>query len=215
MDKYILKHRFHWSQRSFILSVISAFLLLVISLMVNYFANIYATRVDQQQVSDIVLSNIRVFDVDVIVNYGPIAVLSILFIIFLLRPSSIPFVLKSGSLLILVRAVFMTLTHIGQFQPQLPLSTEGVIYFISGGNDGGLFFSGHTALPFLFALTFWSIPSLGYLFLFTSIVLGLSTLLGHLHYSIDVLGAFFITYTVFVIAQKFFAKDFSLLIKNH
>ncbi len=211
MKRYFLRHKNYWSDRSFIISSIGAILFLAVSLVINYFLNIYATRADQQQVTDLVLNNVRIYDVDVIVNYGPIFLLGIIAAIFLLRPNTIPFTLKGTSLLILIRAIFMTLTHIGQFQPQIPLETTGVIHLVSGGNDGGLFFSGHTAVPFLFALTFWHEPILKYFFLAASIVLGTCMLLGHLHYSIDILGAFFITYTIFVMARRFFSKDFDVL----
>jgi hypothetical protein len=36
-----------------------------------------------------------------------------------------------------------------------------------------------------------------------------------LHYSIDVLSAFFITYTIFNICKYFFKEDWQLFIKNN
>jgi membrane-associated phospholipid phosphatase len=71
-----------------------------------------------------------------------------------------------------------------------------------GGND--LFFSGHTGAPFLLALIFWRIPPLRYLFLAWSLFFAVIVLLGHLHYTIDVLSAFFITYTIFHMSEFFF-----------
>jgi len=44
-----------------------------------------------------------------------------------------------------------------------------------------------------------------------SLIFGAAVLFGHLHYSIDVFAAFFITYAIFHIAQKFFPKDYKLL----
>ena len=49
-------------------------------------------------------------------------------------------------------------------------------------------------------------------FLLFSLVAGASVLLGHLHYSIDVFSAFFITYTIFVLAQKFFKADYQFFL---
>jgi len=37
-----------------------------------------------------------------------------------------------------------------------------------------------------------------------------AVLLGHIHYSIDVFSALFITYGIFVIAKKVFARDYLL-----
>ncbi len=72
---------------------------------------------------------------------------------------------------------------------------------------GDLFFSGHTGLPFLMALVFWKKPILRYFFIASAIGFGAVVLLTHLHYSIDVLSAFFITYTIFHIAEFLFRKD--------
>jgi membrane-associated phospholipid phosphatase len=77
------------------------------------------------------------------------------------------------------------------------------------GDD--LFFSGHAGLPFLLALIFWDDVLLRTIFLGFSVLFSIVVLLGHLHYSIDVASAFFITFTIFVIAKKFFKKDWDLL----
>jgi membrane-associated phospholipid phosphatase len=73
-----------------------------------------------------------------------------------------------------------------------------------------LFFSGHTGLPFLMALIFWKNKLLRYSFLFLSVFFGLIVLLGHIHYSIDVLSAFFITYTIWHVSEKLFPKDLQI-----
>jgi prolipoprotein diacylglyceryltransferase len=46
------------------------------------------------------------------------------------------------------------------------------------------------------------------LFLAASVVFGVIVLLSHLHYSIDVFSAFFITYSIYHIAIKLFRKDY-------
>jgi membrane-associated phospholipid phosphatase len=48
-----------------------------------------------------------------------------------------------------------------------------------------------------------------------SFILGASVLLGHVHYSIDVFAAPFMTYTIFVIAKKFFPKEYASLAHQH
>jgi hypothetical protein len=73
-----------------------------------------------------------------------------------------------------------------------------------------LFFSAHTGMPFLGALAFWKEKEIRYFSLFGSLFFAVVVLLGHLHYSIDVASAFFITYGIFHIAQYFFPKDWKL-----
>jgi len=46
------------------------------------------------------------------------------------------------------------------------------------------------------ALLFWKNKIMRYIFIFGALSFGVIVLLGHLHYSIDVLAAFFITYTI-------------------
>lgn len=211
MGEILLKHRTHWRDQSFYISTLWAGLLMSMSVIINNAANNYAVLRGKNPVTDIVLSNVRVFNVDYVVNYGPLLIFILVFIILFLRPSAIPFTVKSLALFIFIRAGFISLTHLGQFEPQLILSTNDLLNFLGGGNSGGLFFSGHTGVPFLLTLIFWDNKILRWGFGVISIVLGTAMLLGHLHYTIDVVGAFFITPTIFYLAQKFFKRDYELL----
>jgi membrane-associated phospholipid phosphatase len=87
-----------------------------------------------------------------------------------------------------------------------------MLAYLTSGND--MFFSSHTGLPFLMSLIFWGNYRLRIFFILASMILAASVLLGHLHYSIDVFAAYFITYTIFHIAQKFFKQDYELLLKD-
>ena len=80
-------------------------------------------------------------------------------------------------------------------------------------SGGDLFFSSHTGLPFLAALLFWEHKIYRYIFLALSLIFGAVVLLGHLHYSIDVFSAFFITYGIYHISRTFFKKDLKLFEK--
>lgn len=173
----------------------------------NYFANIYAEQAATNSVTDLILSHTPVFNVDFIMTYGVTAFGVFVFILLLTRPAMIPFATKSMALFIIIRAVFISLTHIAQFTPQASLNPSAILGFFGDGNGGGLFFSGHTGLPFLLCLMFWDDRVLRYLFLTASVVFGTSMLLGHLHYSIDVLAAFFITYAIYHMTLLFFPQD--------
>ena len=172
----------------------------------------YATQVASNPVNDIFLSNLPVFNVDFIVNDLAIAFLIFILGLLFLEPKRIPFTLKSAALFIVIRSLFVILTHLGPF-PQ-----RSVIYpddFFRAFNIGGdYFFSGHTGLPFLMALIFWDEKWIRYISLVASVVFGTAVILGHLHYSIDVFGAFFITYTIFQIAKYFFPEDYKLFSKK-
>ena len=205
MRKWIEIQKGYLSDRKFIISILFAVVLLVISLIINYYAGLYADRKASNSVTDIILSNIRVFDVDGIFNYGAILFWVFMTGLFLLQPQKIPFTLKAVATFILIRALFISLTHIAPFPTSIATDPASLIGKFTFGAD--LFFSGHTGLPFLMALIFWNNIWLRILFIGSSIMFGAVVLMGHLHYSIDVLSAFFITYTIYHIAEFFFKKD--------
>ena len=201
MKKYFA----HYKDRDFLISFFTAILFLAISLIINFYAGQYATESASSSVTDIVLSNIRVFDVGYIFTYGAVVFWAFVLLLGFYYPRKFPFVLKSIALFTVIRAVFISLTHIGPFPTQLVMETGNILSKFTFGGD--LFFSGHTGLPFLMALVFWKNKVLRYIFLISSVIFGAVVLMGHIHYSIDVLGAFFITYTIFHIALFLFKKD--------
>jgi hypothetical protein len=206
-------YSFHFKDKAFVWSFFLSFLILIFSLIINFYAGLYATKIASNSVTDIILSNIRVYDVDGIFVYGPWVMWIFVSGLLLLKPYKIPFVLKSVSLFILIRSIFISLTHIGPFPTGVAItSTRMITDFTSGGD---LFFSAHTGLPFLLALIFWKHKILRWLFVATSIFFGIVVLLGHLHYSIDVFSAFFITYAIYHIALQFFKKDEQLFHSGH
>ncbi len=202
---WLSKFKDHFSDKEFVFSVLSALFLLLASFVINWYAGTYATEKASNAVTDVVLSNTRVFDVDGIYIYGPIVLW--IFVIFLCLKDlhKFPFTVKSIALFVVIRSLFITLTHLGPFPLQAPVDPSNLINWFAFGGD--LFFSGHTGLAFLMALVFWENKALRILFIATSILFGAVVLLAHLHYSIDVLSAFFITYTIFHIAKVFFKKD--------
>lgn len=195
-DKYFLK--------SFSLSI----LFLVTSLIVNFYAGTYATERASNYVTDIILSNIPVFDLDGVFIWGSFILGSFIALICIYKPERIPFTLKSIALFVIIRSLFITLTHLGPFPSQIAIDSN-LLSKMSFGGD--LFFSGHTGLPFLLALIFWKNKITRYIFLSFSVMFAIVVLLAHLHYSIDVLAAFFITYSIFHISEYFFKRDRDML----
>ena len=212
MNHIIGKHKSCWSQKSFLFSALLAFLFLASSLVFNYAADNYATKNASNSVTDIILDNIPVVDVAGIFIYG--AILFTLFVVILLikEPRQIPFIVKSIALFVFIRAIFISLTHLGPILSQASQISNIIFSNLMFGPD--YFFSGHTGLPFLMALSFWSNKYLRNIFLATSFIFGASALVGHYHYSIDVFAAFFISYGIFHIARWLFAKDYKLFLSS-
>jgi hypothetical protein len=186
-------------------SLLEAIILFIVSVYVTHLASRYAEINASNYVEDIILSNTPVFDFELIFVHGAIMLtLFVVVLCFFFRKTA-PFLIKTVSLFIIIRAVFVSLTHLGPYPTKLNLDS-GMLDFITTGND--LFFSGHTGLPFLVALIFWNHFYVRTLFLVSSVIFGIIVLLSHLHYSIDVFAAFFITYSIYHIAIKLFHKDY-------
>lgn len=212
MRHIIKRHKEFWSDKVFSGLAFDGILLLAASLVINYYTGTYASIRASNSVSDLFLDNLPILNVNFIFIDG--FILFILFIAALLfhQPKKIPFLLKTAALFVFVRAIFMTLTHIGPFPLQSPLETGDIVgKFIFSGD---LFFSGHVGLSFLMALIFWPSARIRMIFIGLSVIFGAAALLGHLHYSIDVFAAYFITYSIFMISQKLFAKEYKILLNN-
>ena len=206
MKLFANKYKIYFSDRKFLLSLLFSFVFLLLSLVVNFYAGTYATERASNPVTDIILNNIPVYDVDMIFIYGPLVLWIFVSLLCLYEPKRIPFILKIIALFEIIRSVFITLTHIGPFPDHITIDkTSRMIKDFTFGGD--LFFSAHTGLPFLMSLSFWNNKFLRIIFFITSVFFGAIVLMGHLHYSIDVLAAFFITYTIFHIGEIFFKKD--------
>ncbi len=212
MEKIIHKHKFLWSQKSFCLSTFFGVSFFFVSLFINYVANIYISSRTGNHVSDLILDNLPVVNVEFIFFEGFMIFLALTIFFLLREPLKIPFAIKSIAIFMIIRSVFITLTHLAAPIDHSFVDLNRFIQEMSSGND--LFFSGHTGLPFLIALNFWENKRLKLLFVLISLVFGASVLLGHLHYSIDVFAAFFITYGIFVITKKIFPKDYNMLLEK-
>ncbi|MCX6702507.1 MAG: phosphatase PAP2-related protein [Candidatus Wolfebacteria bacterium] len=205
MRKIIDKHRNIWKEKEFREAFSWGIFLFILSLVANNIAGNYATEVASNSVTDIILNNVPVFNVGPILVYGSI-VLSVFIIGLLVHdPKKAPFVLKSMGLFYLIRSLFISMTHLGPFPGQAFLPHNRIWDNFNFGAD--LFFSGHTGMSFLLALILWKNKTLRYILLACSVGFGVTVLLGHLHYTIDVFAAFFISYAIYNLSVKFFKKD--------
>jgi hypothetical protein len=209
-------YKIYFTNKKFLIAFFSAAILLVASLVVQYHASFYVTRSISEPVTDIVLSNTRVWDVGGIFVWGALLLTFIAVIVGFRKPNYTPFIMDSIAFFTLIRSFFVSLTHISPFPTRALIESAFFQHSwfngIFTGND--LFFSGHTGVPFLLALIFWKNKTLRYVFLGFSVVFAVVVLLGHLHYSIDVASAYFITYTIFHLCQVVFKKDWELFLKE-
>jgi hypothetical protein len=131
--------------------------------------------------------------------------LTFIFLVFFVR--YVPFLLFSSVLLSFLRSTFVIMTNMGSPAGQ-PLIDSAYTF------GGDLFFSGHTAIPFLWALVFWDNKYLRHFFFVCSFVFGAAALLGRFHYSIDVFSAPFFAYGVYKISEKIFPKYYNYTKKD-
>ncbi len=188
----------------FVWSTITGVACFVSAFYVNIFAILFATDHASNKVTDLVLSNIPKFDVDGYFVYGTFIFAALCALLILSEPKRIPFTLKTLALFWVIRSAFTTLTHIAPDVSSSPDFGPAVNRIFFGADT---FFSGHTGMPFLGALAFWRYKAIRYAFLVGTVFFGAVVLLGHLHYSIDVAAALFITYGIFDVAKWLFPRD--------
>lgn len=124
-------------------------------------------------------------------------------IIFLAKkPVQLVFTIQVYTLMVAVRIIAMYLLPLEPPAKMIVLNDPFVEYFGTGRIlTKDLFFSGHTATLFILFLVFdKKVPR--YLFLFLTILIAISVLLQHVHYTIDVFAALFFTYSCYKLLRK-------------
>jgi len=205
MKKLTNRYQELWHEKSYVFSIIIGILFLVASLGVNTTALRFAERDVGSATTDILLDNLPVINTDIVFSEGAMIFIFFLFFLLLLEPETAPFILKAIALFICIRSGFVIMTHIAPYPDHILTDLIDIRYITSGAD---LFFSGHTGLPFYLALFYWKRKELRLFFIFCSITGAVAVILGHLHYTIDVFSAYFISYGISDIAQKIFANDF-------
>jgi len=115
---------------------------------------------------------------------------------FLMKPKKLGYLMTMIGIFYLVRAITISLTHIRG-------PVEAVNYPFMFTSD--MFFSGHTGLPFLgFLIT--SDMWIKTFMILSSVLMAVSVIFAHQHYSIDVASAFFITYGIYKMGNYLYKK---------
>ena len=210
------KHKNFWNQERLI-SLIWTVILLGIALSFQKFADNYVIETGGTVVGDILLNNIPTLDIDGLIMMSTLLFTATIFILGVIKPEYVLFTTKSLALFVTIRAFFITLTHLGIHPDQLVFNQHNIFFslydlFYNTRND--FFFSGHTGIPFLMFLIFYREKFWRLIFLVTSFLFGTFVIVAHMHYSIDVFAAPFMTYSIFSIARYVFSKDFKLLEKT-
>jgi len=159
-------------------------------------------------VGDLILDHISVRDWMPLYLYGPfLALLITLFYLIFFRPDLFPFALFTFALIDLFRAFTISLTDIAPpadiIYLQKPELIDASLKYLFMKSD--LFFSGHVSHVLLSFFLFKEFK-IRWFMLVWSFVMGATVLVMHVHYSIDVFAAFFITYGVYKIAEKIYSK---------
>lgn len=211
VKEYFLKTYHHWKvllqDRAYLWSLFFGVFVLGIAVLIDRSVSTYHDQYVYTSVGDLILNNLPTYNLEFLFFWGLYAIIAAIALYsFFVEPEKVPFGLKTFGLLIIVRACFIVLTYLGP--PQGFYFADGEV----GANSllkgmfftNDLFFSGHTSLPFLAYLLFKKEQWFNWLMLFGSFVMGTTVLLMHIHYSIDVFAAFFITYGIYAFSNKIF-----------
>ena len=198
------RYKTHFAHQDYRVAAVGSLLFFLASIFASLLAGHFATEAASNPVSDIILSNTPAFHVGNLFVYGTFLFVAFMLAMSAAHPRRIPFIFLSLGMLFFIRSGFVSLTHIAAF-PERAVSDFGFTmrkYFF--GND--LFFSGHTGAPFMMALIFWKDVRMRLVFIGWTIFFAFVVLLGHLHYTIDVASAFFITYSIFCLSEWLFPE---------
>lgn len=175
---------------------------LVVANIINMFAGSYTAEVGTTVVPDLILEHLPVIDLSILYGYGFFAItLMLLLYPLFFRVDKLHVAISQFSLLLMLRSFFILLTHLKT--PLEAVAVTAPYIFLLLDSENALFFSGHTAVSFLGFLLF-NKGKIGWFFFISTIVMAMTVLLMHEHYSIDVFAAFFITYCSYKLGKDLF-----------
>jgi len=193
-SEYFKKGFYDWKRELFEFKylIILSLAIVVLAGYLDYVSGIYVSSKKGPDVPDLILDHFGPYDMVLLFVYGYLVLVFLMFLypmIFHIR--MLHAVVSQFSMLVMIRSLFLIFTHLQTPSDAFSVRFPWVLQTLSFEND--MFFSGHTAIPFLAFLLFtgyW----IRYVFLAGSLFMGITVLAMHIHYSIDVFSAFFITY---------------------
>lgn len=184
--------------------IILSMIFFLAALVISYAAGNYVEKREALPVKDLILDNIPTVDLDFFYVYG----FSFIILVFFAYPlffkiKELHVAISQFSLLVLMRSFFISLTHLSTPADSLIYTAPRLFILLDFKN--ALFFSGHTAVPFL---GFWLFKKekIGIFFFIATVIMAITVLFMHVHYSIDVFAALFITYGSFMMGKWLFKK---------
>ncbi len=178
----------------------------------QFYASAYSNRVSSNSVPDLLLGILPIVNLNGIIVEGALAAIAGSLVLLMFKPRYLIFTLKAAAIFIATRAVFVSVTHLGIYPGQINPTTGFFDGSYTGlGREAGFFFSGHTGLTFLMALIFWDDRFWRFFYLALAAIFGVSVLFAHVHYTIDVLAAPYMSYAIFKMSQYCFKEDYKLV----
>jgi len=196
------KEDFMFNKRKLVLSLI----FVIIAIVLNFISSSYAQKVAESNPPDFFLNILPAVDLGFIYVWLPFVVVSFFFVYPLVQqPRRFHYIVGIFSLFLVVHSGFVVLTHLEL--PADAIELRDVPFFFDFFYfSNSLFFAGQVGFPYLGYLIYYKNPSIRKFMLFSSIILSVTVLLMHRHYSIDVLSAYFITYGAYKLGDFIF-KD--------
>ncbi len=211
MNKNLSNHRRFW------IFLIMSTLILVASYIANDLSISYLLKHNYNKgpiLPDIILDNIPYYDVSIIVDFTMVAsVLLYIIYLFLYRKfDELPYLMLLFSAFEFLRAICIILTPMSK-----PCIGDQCVFGWLYNEYAGLFPSGHLAISYLFNLYFLhrkNVRKIGFLMIILTLINAICIMLARGHYTIDLVGTFFIGYTVFIIFELYFKKRILNFVKK-
>lgn len=191
------------NNKYYFLSLIGGILFFIFGLYLNNISSVYNDSAGSYvSVGDFILNRIPTYNLEFFYSWGMYITITLIVVFSILfRPVKGPFIFKTFGLLYIVRAFFILLTHVGPpvgffYDQSIPDAMVSSKFLFR--ND--LFFSGHVAVPFIAFLLFKGFK-FRWLFFVVAILMTVTVLVMHIHYSIDVFAAYFISHSVYVFSD--------------